>query len=265
MKSNEEGSLIDTDLLIKIFSDPKMIGRLMNNGQPTSAPSVSTKTTVSASISDSRTVSPSVPLPSSPALDLKRPVDENSFHPNGLRTTVNTTRRQQDAPQVSRFQQVVTPPVSMSTPEPFVSLPRLPDGNLFSLRNRVRYLVNAASVQPNTAFAVQEPAPPIKDVNYYKNLVRQHGGEKEENKDYVLTQNGKNYFHLGVQNFKLGQEKPKNSKPCAYFKTSKGCRNGANCPYQHDVSLPWQSGKVMESYRAKRMKLNGEINGVMLL
>lgn len=263
-KSNEKGSLIDTDLLIKILRDPKMIERLMNDGLPTATPSASTKNTVSASVLESRTLSPSVPL-SSPTLELRK-LDVG-------RTTVETMPYLQDTCQVSRFQQVVTPSVSMSIPDLLVSLPRLSDRSMFSIPDQVRSSVNAVTVQLNTAttsaFAVKEPAPLVKDANYYKNLIRQHGGVKEENKDYFYTQNGKNYFHVEepkpLQNFKPGEQKIKNSKPCVYFKTSKGCRNGANCPYQHDVSLNWHSGKVMETHRAKRMKLNDEINGRMLV
>ncbi|PON99487.1 Zinc finger, CCCH-type [Trema orientale] len=273
MTCSKSGNLIDTDLLIKILNDPKMIANLMNNGQPHAA------NTGSAPLSVSQTVSSSVPL-TFPTLDTQRPADENSFPiSKGVSSALNTVSHQQDARPKSRFQQVMTTPVSTSTPTPtptpesYFSAPRVLNGNLFSIPNQVTSAANVAGVQPSTVtlstFTVKEPARPIKDLNYYKNLIRQHGGEKVEKKDSINAQNGENYFYFQdskpVQNYELGEMKSKNTKPCAYFKTSKGCWNGANCPFQHDVPKQRRAGKVIESHSAKRMKLNGEIYGSMLV
>lgn len=263
---NENGNLIDTDLLIKILNDPKMIQKLMNNGPPAN--------TGIAPISESKTVTSSVPV-TIRTPDTERPADENSFHvPNGVRTTLNKVSLQHETHPISRFQQVVTTKVPSSKPVPVVSLPRLSDENSFNIPNQMRSAVNVASVQPNTAppistFVVKEQARPMKDLNYYKNLIRQHGGEKVENKETIHAQNQENYHHFEepkpVQNYKPGELKLKNSKLCMYFKTSKGCRNGANCPYQHDVPKQWRAAKVIDTHSAKRMKLTGEIYGRMLV
>ncbi|PON39168.1 Zinc finger, CCCH-type [Parasponia andersonii] len=256
MTCSKSGNLIDTDLLVKILNDPKLIANMMNNGPPQAA------NTGSAPISESKTVSSSVPL-TFPTLDTEGPADENSFPiPKGVSSTLNTGSHQQDAHPNSRFQQVMRTPVSTPTPESYFSIP-----------NQVTSAANVASVQTSTVtlstFTVREPARPIKDLNYYKNLIKQHGGEKVEKKDSINAQNRENYHYFQdskpVQNYELGEMKSKNTKPCAYFKTSKGCWNGANCPFQHDVPKQWRAGKVIEGHSAKRMKLNGEIYGSMLV
>ncbi|XP_059629309.1 zinc finger CCCH domain-containing protein 6-like [Cornus florida] len=89
---------------------------------------------------------------------------------------------------------------------------------------------------------VPVPSPPAgahvaKDINYYKSLIQQHGGEKQE----ILPQSGGRHNQLlpnpeSINNPKPRDLKPKIMKPCIYFNKSRGCRHGANCSYQHDVS-----------------------------
>ena len=52
----------------------------------------------------------------------------------------------------------------------------------------------------------------------------------------------------------------KSKKPCIYFGTPRGCRNGSDCPYQHDMSNRGEAGKVlMAQQNAKRLKVGREI------
>jgi hypothetical protein len=47
------------------------------------------------------------------------------------------------------------------------------------------------------------------------------------------------------------------TKPCAYFNTARGCRNGANCTFLHDVS----AARKELPKGAKRLKLDSRIAG----
>ncbi|XP_059646084.1 zinc finger CCCH domain-containing protein 6-like isoform X1 [Cornus florida] len=112
------------------------------------------------------------------------------------------------------------------------------------------------------------PSPPAgahvaKDINYYKSLIQQHGGEKQD----ILPQSGGRHNQLlpspeSINNPKPRDLKPKIMKPCIYFNSSRGCRHGANCSYQHDVSsAPQRVSGMPEVQSAKRMKVDREIAG----
>ncbi|KAG8499098.1 hypothetical protein CXB51_005510 [Gossypium anomalum] len=106
--------------------------------------------------------------------------------------------------------------------------------------------------------------PQKKDVNYYKNLIQQHGGERQEPAQKF---NSRYNQHLRpnqelINNTKSRDSRPKIMKPCMYFNSSRGCRNGANCAYQHDTSSHQNSGNnVAEVPNTKRMKMDREISG----
>ncbi|KAG2692722.1 hypothetical protein I3760_08G065700 [Carya illinoinensis] len=105
-------------------------------------------------------------------------------------------------------------------------------------------------------------APPAKDINYYKSLIQQHGEERPE----ALPQYGNRHSHQSganqelTNNHKSRDLRPRIMKPCIYFNSSRGCRNGANCAYQHDTSFQQRGSSVPETQSAKRMKLNREIS-----
>lgn len=82
--------------------------------------------------------------------------------------------------------------------------------------------------------------PPARNVNYYKSLIQQHGGDKQETLPYSskrqIPQSATNYETTSY-NHRGKVSKPKIMKPCIFFNTSKGCRKGANCDYHHDASF----------------------------
>ncbi|XP_030975944.1 zinc finger CCCH domain-containing protein 30-like [Quercus lobata] len=261
MKSNQQGSLIDTDLLIKILSDPKMIQKLINDPQPpvipvsalgnivsaTSNTVIAPVNIVSAPTTDTGTPPMSVPKPSTPLFHMSsvsKPEIQRPCIPNGMKQ--------------------VTSSVPLSCSEPNLGLSTTPaNGKLYAVTNQVRPTLNALSTKPittsiSTTFMVKE-AQPVKDANYYKNLIRQHGGEKQT-QEPIHAQNGHNHFQdlKLVQNIKHGELKAKNQKPCVYFNSQKGCRNGNKCPYKHDM---WRSGGILDAQSTKRMRLSGEITG----
>ncbi|KAL0795023.1 hypothetical protein Bca101_066400 [Brassica carinata] len=196
--SKEQGSssMIDPDLLMKILSNPKMMENLVANCG--SAGSVSSN---GSSLYASST-----------------------HEANGVVTTT--------APACSNGQYNPQAAVVAHIPPPVVYPPPAP------------------SDQSNYGAA----PPPARDVSYYKSLIQQHGGERQEAPPpgqqhlggyrYGLkpggggpkpemvnsTNNNKNI------NQRPRDSKPKIMKPCMYFNTSRGCRNGANCLFQHDAT-----------------------------
>lgn len=102
----------------------------------------------------------------------------------------------------------------------------------------------------------QEVNPPAKkDINYYKSLIQQHGGEKPE------VGNNNNNNNNNTNNMKTRDVKQKSMKPCIYFNSTRGCRHGANCVFQHDSSSQQRVSSLPEAQSAKRMKMDREITG----
>ncbi|XP_019438044.1 PREDICTED: zinc finger CCCH domain-containing protein 6-like [Lupinus angustifolius] len=105
-------------------------------------------------------------------------------------------------------------------------------------------------------------APPVKDANYYKSLIQQHGGDRQETPPYSSN----HQIHQPVTNpetthiYRSRDSKPKIMKPCIFFNSSRGCRNGTNCAYQHDASFQPRGGAVPRMQSSKRMKMDSEIS-----
>lgn len=110
--------------------------------------------------------------------------------------------------------------------------------------------------------ALGPPPPHTRDMNYYKNLIQQHGGERQE---FAVPQYSNNRPEPATtNNFNNGPRprdaKGKIMKPCTYFNSSRGCRNGANCAYQHDSSIQPRGNSMRDVQNTtKRMKLDREI------
>ncbi|GMH16500.1 hypothetical protein Nepgr_018341 [Nepenthes gracilis] len=110
---------------------------------------------------------------------------------------------------------------------------------------------------PNASVAgIAHPVPtahsgsaPAKDINYYKSLIQQHGGDKQA--ETVCPDS--------MEISKPKDSKLKIMKPCIYFNSSKGCRHGANCAYQHDALQLQRASSIPEMQRTKRMKMDREI------
>lgn len=103
-------------------------------------------------------------------------------------------------------------------------------------------------------------------INYYKTLIHQHGGERQEPLEQHGTQFGmyqqsnptQTTVDVASSGTAQGQySKARHTKPCAYFNTARGCRNGANCTFLHDVS----AARKEQPKGAKRLKLDSRIAG----
>lgn len=243
--STEKGSMIDTELLIKILNDPKMIKKLINVHAPQADPGIPSINTLTAP--SSKTVATYVSSSLSNC-DMQRTPDVN-FHMPGTVGTMNTIPLELDTGRISGLKRP-----AQSEPLPRLSSPQA-DHVMLARPNQAQL-----NTVPVSSFPVQE-AGTVKDMNYYKNLIRQHGIEQKESQDSVSCNNGNNHNHMRdlkmSLNFNPTELKAKKSKPCMFFKSAKGCRNGVNCEYLHDTSLHWRTGSKLEAQSAKRMKLNG--------
>ncbi|CAK9320720.1 unnamed protein product [Citrullus colocynthis] len=246
MKSKEQGSLIDTNLLIEIFSDPTMIQNLTNILPPYELISESPPAAIAAPISVSKPLTGSISLP----------VPESNMIPklpngNLLNMSNRVLSSEITLPQVSNIAASDVKPASVSGRSPAPDLQKvkttIPNGGNCSKIGAVPSQANIAPVN------MVKKGQTLKDVNYYKNLVRQHGDQK-----IGLNGNNHNHHNLNMMHeMKAENLKPKNEKYCIYFNTAKGCRNGVNCQYKHGMSHNWRISNVLETRSTKRMKLWG--------
>ncbi|KAB5556807.1 hypothetical protein DKX38_007716 [Salix brachista] len=301
MKNKGHGSLIDTGLLVKILSDPKMIEELAGGKQAlpvTCRPFTSSKPPLCekpAAVSSQSTASgnlqplhseeqpwskPPCQIPIScpkPAL----PLPSNGsfcFQPSQMHPTVTRASMHQDTAPASGFGVCSSIPVGnmFSTPNsvPTVSTaPRESISTQVSLKdfgpdpmsNLVQPALVMKPVQPNSVPRAGMKTNPLKDVEYIKNLIREHGTVKNEIHERSMPHNGRHYNHTQnqelMQKIKKRESKHKFQKPCMYFKTPKGCRNGSDCLFQHDPSFQFQTGGPLDAPVAKKMKFGGEIVG----
>ncbi|XP_023002348.1 zinc finger CCCH domain-containing protein 6-like isoform X2 [Cucurbita maxima] len=207
VKRNEMGNTIDSELLVKILNNPKMIEQL---------------------VVDSGTVTSSQKPISSP--------DPSLVHMH--MTETNAT-------------------VAPASGGPFFAQP------------------NGASVGPVPnahpssrgvpVSSLPSTGPPMKDLNYYKSLIQQHGGERQD--DFPRQQFGNRHSQpSGTNQEFLHNNQPSRDgkfrimKPCIYFNSSRGCRHGANCAYQHDPAFHQRSSSAPEMPSAKRTKVDREIS-----
>lgn len=341
MKSNEQGSLIDMDLLVKIFNDPNMIEKLSSERRTAATTLSASSTTVDIPTSGSKAAIPSVPLststpdvvasgntltstvglfpsllkpatpipavsslnptpdkpaillpaipsvsmvtstydkPATASVPLSRPVsgkpvspsvflptptpapymlrsvNKNTHHmSNGMPTAINT--QPQPDPVLASGVKRAASLASISSSE-LGMVPLHPaTGNLHAVVNQAQTTASTMPYRLSTGSASA-----VKDADYYKNLIRQHGADKQHKQDSQIGIHHSNFQDLKpVHNIKQGDVKHKIQKPCIYFKSSRGCRNGSNCPYLHEVSVQWGSGNVLGAQNAKRLKLGTEI------
>ncbi|KAK7262941.1 hypothetical protein RJT34_30523 [Clitoria ternatea] len=215
-----------------------------------------------ASVPLSRPVSgkpatPQVLLPThtnTPAPLLRRSVNENILRmSSGISHALNT-QSQQDTILATGLKRAASLASISSSELSSVPLPSA-TGSMHAAVNQAQSPATTMPYKLCTGSALA-----VKDANYYKNLIRQHGADKQDMQDSHIGIRHSNFQDLKpVHNIKQGEVKHKIQKPCIYFKSSRGCRNGTNCPYQHDVSAQWGAGNVLGAQNAKRLKLGSEI------
>lgn len=169
----------------------------------------------------------------------------------------------------STSSQPLSQPPAVSSPSPPLPVhgrpPHIPFSTATSSNGPAHYQ------PPNKAGSVHVPVPasvsvsslqqqppqevnPRKDINYYKSLIQQHGGENPE-------PTNSNVINSNNNSQKTRDTKSKSTKPCIYFNSSRGCRNGASCVFQHDSSSQQRVSSLPDTQSAKRMKMDREITG----
>ncbi|CAJ2635732.1 zinc finger CCCH domain-containing protein 6-like isoform X1 [Trifolium pratense] len=198
-------------------------------------------------------VSPSAFMPTpTPASHMPRPVN-NDFHmSNGMPTALNVQPRPDSflASGANRSASFTFASIS-SSEQSTVPLPP-PTGNLHTVLNHTQTTATTKPYQTSTGSASSVK----KDVNYYLNLIRQHGADGHDMQDSQIGTRRSNFQDkISVNNNNQGEVKFKSKKQCIYFNSSKGCRNGSDCPFQHDVSAQSEAGNFLGGRDAKRFKL----------
>ncbi|KAL2906716.1 Zinc finger CCCH domain-containing protein 6 [Bienertia sinuspersici] len=327
MKSNEKGNLIDTDLLVKILKDPKMIGRLLkdsgvsghgkvsSNHEPkpaTSSVPISTnrcQSTMSQKplyadssihnvvqqnvrlasnplLSSELTQIQTLPLSNAKSLTASQQTDENSHQfCNDLQFSLHTSYPMSSAISSSKLQdlnkllQVMsalksTSQASISDQEPPMA-PSFKAGHSFEnygpnmISSTAKQNQSLPPVVPSVSSSLQYSSssdglivPPVssvkttvvKDVNYYKSLIKLHGSEGQVSQEDTQQYQSRASELTAVS--EQGGARAKIQKRCRFFNSAQGCRNGLSCPFQHDSSLKLQVGSKPDAYSSKRIKLS---------
>lgn len=247
LQSVEQGNMIDMNLLIKFLSDPNMVGKLIASSVGDSSMPKSNST---------------IPLAVPDVMATKVDPPQAAVIPSsGSDLMKSSSKVMVPIP--------VPTPASYETPASETAAITLPGTNLATVK-----LVTAPIPTPVSSGeavrqplaipvsfnkAVEQPQRPMKGIDYYKNLIKQHGGEAQQN----MGQIHRKYNHL--ENTIPDHQKPKpreKKKRCMFYNSPKGCRNGSNCPFQHgSIQSQWMAGHLADEPSAKRIRLGGEIMG----
>ncbi|XP_039032915.1 zinc finger CCCH domain-containing protein 6-like [Hibiscus syriacus] len=216
-QSNECGNMIDPDLLVKIISNPQLIEKLVTDyGAASGAQNLP------------RSASPLVPSSYPyPHVNISDPSPSTNRIENGIASMETTS----SGAHYAESNRVGVGPSNKQGPIPSV---------------------HPASLSPASEF------PQKKDVNYYKNLIQQHGGERRgpsQNLNYRYNQLPRPN-QQPTNNPKARDLKPRVMKTCSYFNSARGCRNGANCAFQHIISSQNRVSNNSDVPNAKRIKMD---------
>lgn len=102
---------------------------------------------------------------------------------------------------------------------------------------------------------------------YYKCLIQRHGNlDSSDHKNHILKNDGNSYSHPKRGSVEChavdplwkqqgSRQKSFHSKPCAFFNSPRGCRNGSKCTFMHDVPSS-QIQLKNDTDNRKRMKMD---------
>ncbi|ESQ45396.1 hypothetical protein EUTSA_v10010301mg [Eutrema salsugineum] len=296
MKTKEQGSMVDPELLIKLLTDPKMIKNLITD--TTGKLSETENQPVDTGIDPTRLVpqhftastmarkpQPPVIIPQKQSLAASQPLtnpDRRRVSPpkpgNGNITQLNPPRSIPMPVQFSvgiatepslparlpssslpislnlqRPQHAFSEPKVIVKPQPQPQ-PQHTSAFRTSEMNNVQASVGFGRY-PQTGFdtypmnlngvdangRLKPIVQPLKGLDYFKNLIREHGTVNHENTQY--------HSQTGKFNGRFDQIKVQ--KQCIYYGTARGCKLGDSCVYVHDRVRP---SFEAEAPRAKRLK-----------
>lgn len=267
--ANDQGNLIDRELLMKILGDPQIIGQLVRHhgGGGTTLQSMPATTTQSRPV----TSLPNMPAMSVHNMPTTAMQNMSNMRPPGFNfsnpTPAPISRVDTSSAHGNRTD-LVAPSIPGTSSTPF----NPPPGRIGSIPNMRPPMPDVLSTStssvraplPVTSSASSSAGAPAKDINYYKSLIQQHGGERQDTPPPPF--NSRSNHHVdSVQeppiNSRSRDSKPKIMKPCIYFNSSRGCRHGVNCAYLHDAPSQQRVTNLPEVQNAKRMKMDREITG----
>ncbi|KAG8043820.1 hypothetical protein GUJ93_ZPchr0458g22655 [Zizania palustris] len=224
IQSNQNGSMINQDLLIKVLNDPSQIERLMKEY---------------GSIGHEESASSSVVAPIVAVQPTQMTVSTPTPFCAHMTTYSNTNP-------------------TLPTPPPMM--------------NRLPSVIPSAVMNPplSSSPAMNFGSAPMRGIGYYKTLIHQHGGERLEPFEKHGGQFGMYSQSAPSQNAGIDANgvamvsrdaKVRPMKPCAYFNSPRGCRNGASCTFLHDASAPTWKEQPQQQKGSKRIKLDNKIAG----
>lgn len=226
MSNNDQGNLIDPELLVKILNNPQLVEQLVRlqgaSSEMQNLPAASTA---------------ALQVPNTP--DIIRNPGRNLAEQASLQ--INKIESAQG--YVSRIEPstftVSASNSSLYPPSRIVDSP--------SLRQPVH----------NTSAPPSSMAPKPKDINYYKSLIQQHGGTRQE-ENLPNFSGGSN---LSVSS-KWRDSETKTVRPCIFYNTPKGCRNGEKCAFDHGSTSQQRVNPIPDVQNNKRMKMDRGIYGL---
>ncbi|XP_042036254.1 zinc finger CCCH domain-containing protein 6-like isoform X1 [Salvia splendens] len=262
MPNSDQRNLIDRELLMKILNDPKMIEQLIANH----AASASGQNVASSSMASSSTFHgmpaigtknvASYSLPGIPSTSAQYVPNLASTPKSSYDSDIMAVHRREPLPGRFTRPEMVVPSPIFAASGPYHSPSRT--GSIPHVRPSVPDVISVPS--PSIA------APVAKDINYYKSLIQQHGGERRETMPPQFAHQSNQAPAMGQEPLNTAMMRPRHTKPrimkpCIYFNSSRGCRNGPNCTFQHDVSPQQKVNSIPDVQGTKRMKMDREITG----
>ncbi|XP_010446300.1 PREDICTED: zinc finger CCCH domain-containing protein 68-like [Camelina sativa] len=259
--TKEQGSQVDAHLLVKLLSDPIIVHNLLNGKPLDTANHVTTLNTDIAMDSNppplhnvpvsvqSCATDPPLPkptLPISTALSIKPTLVVHSYP---LSSGIKPLPRLEDS---------YTAAAPLKPPSP-VDNALVSEQNKQPLNMSSTWDMNRVPESAQTETAPQNrngntnrddqvsSAEPVKNVDYYKSLIREHGVVSP------ATNENNNYKGRVDDNMKVVKVN-KIQKPCMFFNRPKGCRLGESCLYLHDRSKRSWTDVAPHFPRAKRLK-----------
>lgn len=283
MKTKEQWSLVDADLLFKFLTDPNIVKNLLNDtaGKPLETgnntlntniakPRVAPQHVTSAAMDIVHVphIVPVLALSSvSAATDppLSRPTQSSVsaatvFHTYPLSSGLKPLPRLEDsyttAPLKPSTVEHVVVSQQKTVPKPQSQSPTLnisasSTWNMNSVpesgRTGTDPQISNGAYPMNINRDDQVSAKPVKSLEYFKNLIREHGGV------IPATNETNNHKERVGNNMKVVKVK-KVQKQCMFFGRGRGCKLGESCLYLHDRSKRLVTDVAAQFPRAKRLK-----------
>ncbi|KAG7535813.1 Zinc finger CCCH-type [Arabidopsis thaliana x Arabidopsis arenosa] len=280
--TKEQGCQVDADLLVKLLSDPKIVESLINDmkgkpletannslntdTKPRLAPQHVTSTAMDrnpppmpgngvplnvpfsgqSSATDPPLPKPTQPMSSALSMNLNLQKPTLVVHSYPLSSGIKPLPIFEDS-------YTAAAPLKPSPVDDVVvseqktqSLNMPSTWNMNRVPESARTETDAQIRNGNTNQDGQVSAKPVKNLDYFKSLIREHGAVKP-------ATNETNNYKGRVDDKKV--VKVKFQKPCMYFNRAKGCRLGESCLYLHDRSKRlWTDVAPPHFPRAKRLK-----------